>query len=95
MLMRCFSWPELVLNAPLNLGFPQHYISQGVSPTPRAGVPYLGVTRVSSSVGCRMREVVKVKVELVCDMHFPGWCAKLGTLRGGGTKHISCIHVHP
>lgn len=20
--------------------------------------------------------MVKVKVELVCDMHFPGWCAK-------------------
>lgn len=35
----------------------------------------LGVTRVSSSEGCRMRQVVKVKVELVCDMHFPGWCA--------------------
>lgn len=32
----------------------------------------LGVTRVSSSEGCRMRQVVKVKVELVCDMHFPG-----------------------
>lgn len=36
------------------------------------GNPYLGVTRVSSSEGCRMRQVVKVKVELVCDMHFPG-----------------------
>lgn len=32
---------------------------------PRARVPYLGVTRVSSSEGCRMRQVVKVKVELV------------------------------
>lgn len=38
----------------------------------------LGVTRVSSSEGCRMRQVVKVKVELVCDMHFPGWCARTG-----------------
>lgn len=36
----------------------------------------LGVTRVSSSEGCRMRQVVKVKVELVCDMHFPGWGAR-------------------
>ena len=42
-------------------------------PHPGDGVPYLGVTRVSSSEGCRMRQVVKVKVELVCDMHFPGW----------------------
>lgn len=41
------------------------------------GNPYLGVTRVSSSEGCRMRQVVKVKVELVCDMHFPGWGTKL------------------
>lgn len=32
----------------------------------------LGVTRVSSSEGCRMRQVVKVNVELVWDMHFPG-----------------------
>lgn len=24
-----------------------------------------------------MRQVVKVKVELVCDMHFPGWGTKL------------------
>lgn len=66
---------------------PQHH------PTPAhtgAGVPYLGVTRVSSSEGCRMRQVVKVKVELVCDMHFPGWCAKLR-----GTKHIPCIQVNP
>lgn len=42
---------------------------------PQAGVGAalrLGVTRVSSSEGCRMRQVVKVKVELVCDMHFPG-----------------------
>lgn len=61
-------------------------------PTPGAGVPYLGVTRVSSSEGCRMRQVVKVKVELVCDMHFPGWCAKVG---GRGTKHIACIQVYP
>lgn len=45
---------------------------------PQAGVGAelrLGVTRVSSSEGCRMRQVVKVKVELVCDMHFPGWWA--------------------
>lgn len=40
-----------------------------------------------------MRQVVKVKVELVCDMHFPGWCAR--SEEGGGTKHISCIHVPP
>ena len=52
---------------------------------PRGWVPYLGVTRVSSSEGCRMRQVVKVKVELVCDMHFPGWWAKLG---GGEEQDI-------
>lgn len=36
--------------------------------------------------------MVKVKVELVCDMHFPGWCAKLGE---GGTEHIPRIQVNP
>lgn len=56
---------------------PLLYISsQGNSDTAEGfaimGNPYLGVTRVSSSEGCRMRQVVKVKVELVCDMHFPG-----------------------
>lgn len=86
MLTRRFSGPEVALTTPLSLGFPRHCISQGASPTPRAAVPYLGVTRVSSSEGCRMRQVVKVKVELVCDMHFPGWCAKLGTLGEGGDK---------
>lgn len=42
---------------------------------PQAGVGAelrLGVTLVSSSEGCRIRHVVKVKVELVCDIHFPG-----------------------
>lgn len=51
------------------------------------GNPYLGVTRVSSSEGCRMRQVVKVKVELVCDMHFPGWGTKFKKKK----KQILCI----
>lgn len=41
-----------------------------------------------------MRQVVKVKVELVCDMHFPGWCAT-GEGEGEVTKHRSCVQVHP
>lgn len=57
---------------------------------PQAGVGAelrLGVTRVSSSEGCRMRQVVKVKVELVCDMHFPGWWAcKLDLGEEGETR---------
>lgn len=78
------------------LGITSHRESPHLTPPPlppRPGVPYLGVTRVSSSEGCRMRQVVKVKVELVCDMHFPGWCARLE--EGEGTKHISRIQVHP
>jgi len=35
---------------------------------------YLGVTLVSSSVGCRILQVVKVYVELVWDIHLPGKC---------------------
>lgn len=52
----------------------------------------LGVTRVSSSEGCRMRQVVKVKVELVCDMHFPGWCARWGE---EGEQTIPRTHYKP
>ena len=55
---------------------------------PHGRVPYLGVTRVSSSEGCRMRQVVKVKVEFVCDMHFPGWWAKSG---GGGREEQNIV----
>ena len=38
-----------------------------------------------SSLAHLAYQVVKVKVELVCDMHFPGWWAKLG---GGEEQNI-------
>lgn len=36
--------------------------------------------------------MVKVKVELVCDMHFPGWCAKLEAGRGEGKNKTYSLH---
>lgn len=56
----------------ITLHFPIGKLSDTAEGFAIMGNPYLGVTRVSSSEGCRMRQVVKVKVELVCDMHFPG-----------------------
>lgn len=41
-------------------------------PQDSEGNPVLGVTWVMSE-GCNIRQVVKVKVELVLDRHFPGF----------------------